>query len=55
MVRDEFDAIHNIQRAQRFGSVHDIIATTELRPYLIDETQRGMARDLASREPPEHS
>jgi acetyl-CoA carboxylase carboxyltransferase component len=43
-VADEFDAIHTIQRARRVGSVDRIIPAAELRPYLVDALERGMAR-----------
>ncbi len=43
-VADEFDTAHSIQRAQRVGSVDEIVAPTRLRPYLIDAVRRGMAR-----------
>ncbi len=43
-VADEFDAAHSIQRAQRVGSVDEIVAPTRLRPYLVDAVRRGMAR-----------
>jgi uncharacterized pyridoxal phosphate-containing UPF0001 family protein len=46
-VAEEFDAIHSIQRAREVGSVHRIIAPAELRPYLIDAVERGMARELS--------
>jgi hypothetical protein len=42
-VADEFDAIHTIQRAQRMGSVDRIIRPEELRPYVVDAVERGMA------------
>ncbi len=42
-VADEFDAIHTIQRAQRVGSVDAIIAAEELRPWVIEALERGMA------------
>ncbi len=45
-VAAEFDAVHNVQRAQRVGSIHRIIAASELRPYLIDAVERGMRREL---------
>ena len=41
---NEFEQIHNIQRAQEVGSVHTIIPAAELRPYLIEAVERGMAR-----------
>jgi acetyl-CoA carboxylase carboxyltransferase component len=43
-VADEFDAIHTIQRALSVGSVDRIVAARELRPYIIDALERGMAR-----------
>jgi acetyl/propionyl-CoA carboxylase alpha subunit/acetyl-CoA carboxylase carboxyltransferase component len=45
-VADEFDRIHDIERARRVGSVHRIIPAAELRPYLIDAVERGMRREL---------
>ena len=45
-VADEFDAIHTIQRALRVGSVDRIIPAAELRPYVVDALERGMARTL---------
>ncbi|HSG41008.1 MAG TPA: carboxyl transferase domain-containing protein, partial [Thermoanaerobaculia bacterium] len=47
-VAEEFDGIHSIQRAQQVGSVHRIIPPAELRPYLIDAVERGMAKELNS-------
>ena len=47
-VADEFDAIHSIERARRMGSVHRIIPAAELRPYLIDAVERGIARHTAT-------
>jgi acetyl-CoA carboxylase carboxyltransferase component/biotin carboxyl carrier protein len=46
-VADEFDAIHTIQRALRVGSVDRIISAADLRSYVIDALERGMARVLA--------
>lgn len=43
-VAEEFDAIHSVQRAQRVGSVHRIVAPARLRPYLISAVERGMER-----------
>jgi acetyl/propionyl-CoA carboxylase alpha subunit/acetyl-CoA carboxylase carboxyltransferase component len=42
-VADEFDRVHSIQRALAVGSVDRIIAARELRPYLVDALERGMA------------
>jgi acetyl/propionyl-CoA carboxylase alpha subunit/acetyl-CoA carboxylase carboxyltransferase component len=46
-VADEFDAVHTIQRALQVGSVDRIIPARELRPYVVDALERGMARDGA--------
>ena len=43
-VADEFEQIHNIERALAVGSVHKIIPARELRPYLIDAVERGLRR-----------
>jgi acetyl/propionyl-CoA carboxylase alpha subunit/acetyl-CoA carboxylase carboxyltransferase component len=45
-VAEEFDSTHSIQRAQRVGSVHQIVDPHQLRPYLVDAVRRGMARTL---------
>ncbi|MGZ6797328.1 MAG: ATP-binding protein [Nocardioidaceae bacterium] len=49
-VADEFDAIHTIQRAQTVGSVDRIIPAAELRPYVVDALERGMARAAATKD-----
>ena len=49
-VASEFDKIHSIHRAMAVGSVDRIIPARELRPYLIDALERGLARDLATRD-----
>ncbi|MEP7018738.1 MAG: carboxyl transferase domain-containing protein [Actinomycetota bacterium] len=43
-VADEFEQIHNIERALAVGSVHKIIPARELRPYLIGAVERGLLR-----------
>ena len=43
-VAAEFEAIHDIERARRVGSVHDIVPAAELRPRLIAAVERGMER-----------
>jgi acetyl-CoA carboxylase carboxyltransferase component len=43
-VAGEFDAIHTVERALRVGSVDRIIEARELRPYIVDALERGMAR-----------
>ena len=45
-VAAEFEAIHNIQRAQNVGSVHHIVPAAELRPQRVAAIERGMARSL---------
>ncbi len=48
-VAAEFDAVHSIERAQKVGSVHHIVAPERLRPYLIEAVERGMAKEMAER------
>jgi acetyl-CoA carboxylase carboxyltransferase component len=43
-VADEFEGIHDIERARRMGSVHAIIPAAELRPRLVAAVKRGMDR-----------
>ena len=43
-VAAEFDAAHSVERAHRMGSVHRIVPSADLRPYLVDAVRRGMAR-----------
>jgi hypothetical protein len=43
-VAAEFEAVHDIERARRVGSVHDIVPAAELRPRLIAAVELGMAR-----------
>jgi len=45
-VAKEFDTVHDIHRALKMGSVHQIIEATRIRPYLIDALERGVAREL---------
>jgi acetyl-CoA carboxylase carboxyltransferase component/acetyl/propionyl-CoA carboxylase alpha subunit len=46
-VAREFDAVHDIHRALKVGSVHAIVEPAAIRPYLIDAVERGIARDRA--------
>jgi len=39
-VADEFDSIHDIQRALQVGSVDHIIQAAELRPFIIGALER---------------
>jgi acetyl/propionyl-CoA carboxylase alpha subunit/acetyl-CoA carboxylase carboxyltransferase component len=43
-VADEFDRIHSVHRALQVGSLDRIIRAADLRPYLVDAIERGMAR-----------
>ena len=43
-VAEEFEHVHNIERALAVGSVHAIIPARELRPYLIGAVERGLSR-----------
>jgi acetyl/propionyl-CoA carboxylase alpha subunit/acetyl-CoA carboxylase carboxyltransferase component len=43
-VAGEFDAIHTVERALKVGSVDRIIRAQDLRPYVVDALERGMAR-----------
>jgi acetyl-CoA carboxylase carboxyltransferase component len=45
-VASEFDHIHNVQRAQRVGSIDHVIPPATLRPYLIEALERGIEREL---------
>ena len=47
-VAAEFEAVHDIERARRMGSVHAIIPAAELRPRLIAAVERGMQRAARS-------
>jgi hypothetical protein len=41
-VADEFDEIHDIKRAMRVGSVDQIIAAAEVRPFIIESLERRL-------------
>ncbi len=43
-VAAEFDAVHSVERAEQVGSLDVIIPPSQLRPYLVDAVERGMAR-----------
>ena len=42
----EFDRIHSVHRALEVGALHRIIPPAQLRPYLIDAIERGIAKEL---------
>ena len=46
----KFDSIHSIQRAVEVGSVNSIVAAGDLRPYLINAIERGMAKTETAHE-----
>jgi acetyl/propionyl-CoA carboxylase alpha subunit/acetyl-CoA carboxylase carboxyltransferase component len=48
IVAEEFDRIHTVERALRVGSLDRIIPPSQLRPYLIDAVERGIARFLGT-------
>jgi acetyl-CoA carboxylase carboxyltransferase component len=50
-VADEFEQVHNIERALEVGSVHTIIPARELRPYLIGAVERGLGRTASPNNP----
>ncbi len=50
-VAEEFEQVHNIERALAVGSVHTIIPARELRPYLIGAVERGLSRTTANTRP----
>ncbi len=43
-VAAEFEAVHDIERARRVGSVHTIVPAAQLRRQLIEAVERGMSR-----------
>src|SRR3954451_20495923 len=43
----EFDRVHSVQRALAVGALDRIIPPHQLRPYLIDAIERGIAREEA--------
>jgi acetyl-CoA carboxylase carboxyltransferase component len=45
-VADEFDHVHSVHRALKVGSLHRIIRASDLRPYLVDAIERGIAREF---------
>lgn len=44
-VAEEFDTIHTVRRALDVGSLDRIISAADLRPYLVDAIERGMAKE----------
>ena len=50
-VADEFDGIHDIERAMRVGSVDRIISPAELRPFVVGALERRLAASPAAAAP----
>jgi acetyl-CoA carboxylase carboxyltransferase component/biotin carboxyl carrier protein len=48
-VADEFDRIHTVQRALKVGALDHIIQPANLRSYLIEAVERGIAKEVNSR------
>ena len=47
-VADEFDRIQSVHRALKVGSLDRIIRAADLRPYLVDAIERGIAQYIAT-------
>ena len=45
---EEFDRVHSVHRALDVGALNYIIPPANLRPYLIDAVERGIAREQES-------
>ena len=48
-VAEEFDHVHDVARAQRVGSLDDVVPSNELRSYLIQAVERGMRKAADSK------
>jgi hypothetical protein len=46
-VAEEFDRVHDVERARRVGSIDDVLPPERLRPYLIEAVERGIEREQA--------
>jgi acetyl/propionyl-CoA carboxylase alpha subunit/acetyl-CoA carboxylase carboxyltransferase component len=44
-VAENFDHVHSVQRAKDVGSIHEIISPADLRKWLVQSVERGMAVD----------
>ena len=44
----EFDRVHSVQRALAVGALNSIIPPANLRPYLIDAIERGIAKEVGA-------
>jgi len=52
-VAEEFDRLHDVERARRVGSIDDVLPPERLRPYLIEAVERGIERERARELAPE--
>ncbi len=43
-VADYFDSVHSVERARSVGSLDEIVTPNDLRPYLVEALERGVAR-----------
>ena len=48
-VAEDFDHVHDVARAQRVGSLDDVVPSNELRSYLIQAVERGMRKAADSK------
>ena len=44
-VAAEFDRVHSVHRALEVGALHDIIPPKNLRPYLVQAIECGIAKE----------
>jgi hypothetical protein len=51
-VAAEYDAVHSVERAQRVGSVDEIIPAARLRPHFVAAIEKGIARQDAEETTP---
>jgi acetyl-CoA carboxylase carboxyltransferase component len=47
-IADEFDRVHSVHRALEVGALNHILPPADLRPYLIDAVENGIAREKES-------
>ena len=45
-VAGEFDRVHSVERALKVAALHHILPPANLRPYLIDAVERGIAGEM---------
>ena len=47
-IADEFDRVHSVHRALEVGALNRILPPANLRPYLINAVENGIAREKES-------